>query len=161
MAFHFKRKESVKKAFRRMSRERIERALDYLKLCDESEGIHRVRMEIKKLRSIFRLMRKAVGRRAYRKATRPLREAAQLLASPRDARVRLKAFTDLSAHFKEQLSPRPFVHIRSALKQRCTQATASYQADSRRVKNHLERLRRDISHLRLSAKAWKAICAGI
>src|SRR5438132_1135160 len=104
MAFHFKRKESVEKAVRRLAQERIERALANLHSKDKLEGIHRVRMEIKKLRSLLRLVRKHICRDAYDHGTSALRKAARHLAATRDAHVTLKALNELLAHFKGPLS---------------------------------------------------------
>lgn len=81
MAFEFKKKESVRKAIKRLGRKRIEKAIGDLKRCERLDAVHEVRKEIKQLRALLRLVRGAVSRPEYRRFTDTLREAAGLLAA--------------------------------------------------------------------------------
>src|ERR1051325_4660208 len=100
MAFRFKRKESVTKAARRLGRGRAEGALQCLEDCSQAEAIHCVRKEIKKARAVLRLVRANITKKACRRLTALLREAANHLAATRDAYVTTKALKDLTGHFK-------------------------------------------------------------
>jgi len=163
MAFHFKRKESLEEAVRRLSRNRVECALAALRSDDKLEGIHRVRMEIKKLRAILRLVRKEVGGKFYDRATRALRAAANCLAGLRDAHVTLKAFNELTAHFKKQLPPQPFGEIKRLLRQRCEKAAGRYQGQSlfRSVGRILRTVQRLFDGVRIRDDGWQALCPGV
>ena len=115
MAFHFKRKESVSKAVCRLARERIDDALECLKDCEDGEAIHCARKDIKKIRAVLRLVRTRIGKKEFRQVTKPLREAAQRLAPPRDAYVKMTTLSDLKRHFKGQLAPVALRGLRAEL----------------------------------------------
>ena len=127
MAFHFKKKESPTRAVRRLSRERIGKALDYLRQCDRLEAIHSVRKEIKKVRATLGLVRGKMGENTYRKRVKTLRAAAKRLQDPRDARVRPQALERLVEHFKNRLPARPFAGIKKVLKPKLSRGSPRVQ----------------------------------
>jgi len=100
MPFHFKKKESVAKAARRLCCERIDDALENLKDRDRLKSVHEVRKEIKKLRAILRLVRGEIGKNFYRKSNDLFRKVAVFLTAIRDSHVKLNAFEALTRHFK-------------------------------------------------------------
>src|SRR5690349_14932956 len=114
MAFCFKRKEPVRKGIRRLATERIESALECLKELRLAEAVHEVRKDIKKVRSILKLARTDMPRKAYRRQTEFLRKAAGELAATRDAYVKGSAFEHLSEHFDGHLRPRMLRQLRNA-----------------------------------------------
>ena len=122
MPFHFKKSESPAKAVRRVCRERIGAALDGLRKPRHPAAVHGVRKEIKKLRALFRLVRGEIGRGAYRKGAKALREAAGSLTAPRDARVMLKAFEKLAGR-----NARRFAAIEKALQKNCRRETRRFR----------------------------------
>ena len=119
MPFHFKQKESVAKAARRLCCERIDDALENLKGRDLLKSVYEVRKEIKKLRAILRLMRGEIGKNIYRKNANALRAAANHLTAIRDAHVTLNAFEKLTHHFARKLPARPFPKMKRALRKNC------------------------------------------
>src|SRR5690349_17791579 len=159
MPFRFKRKESVEHAVQRIARERIDCALRNLAAGDKVEAVHRVRMEIKKLRGLLRLVRKAAGEGWYSRQTDLLREAANSLGPVRDAHVTVKALTDLISHFQSQLSQRAFHHLTRMLHARCRETAADF--DSRRVTRNLREVEHQLRTLRLRGKGWTALCPGL
>lgn len=163
MAFRFKRKESVQKAVQRIALKRIGCALRNLGSADKVEAVHRVRMEIKKLRGLLRLVREASGEAWYTRQTGLLREAANSLGSVRDAHVTAKALSDLISHYRAQLSRRPFNPLKQALQARCREAVAGFEKESRSklVAKNLRQVQRECQGLRLHAKGWTALCAGL
>jgi len=163
MAFHFKRKESIQKAIRRIAQERIERALAALQSRDKLEGIHRVRMEIKKLRSLLRLVRSQIDRHAYDRETRALWQAANYLSAPRDAHVTFKALNELMAHFNRQIFTHAFESVKHVLRQRCREEAARYDklSSPRAVAGILRELSYFFKELRIQANGWQAICPGV
>jgi CHAD domain-containing protein len=158
MAFHFKKAESPAKGVRRVCRERIGAARERLRRSDRSAAIHDVRREIKKLRAIFRLARGAAGKGAYHKSVKALREAAGYLAEPRDARVMLKAFEDLTGH-----STRRFAEIEKMLRKHCRRETRRFQendyvAVADRI---LRKINRRVRGLKIKASGWAVIEPGL
>src|SRR5688572_16978495 len=116
MAFCFKKGESVSKAVRRLSRRRIENALECLKDCDQAEAIHCARKDIKRVRAVIRLVRTKIRKKECRRITGLLREAANELAAPRDPYVTAMTVRNLARHFKGQLAPGAPRHVRAELR---------------------------------------------
>src|SRR5262245_24334130 len=116
MAFCFKKRESVAKAVPRLTRERIEHGLECLKECERAEAIHCARKDIKKVRAVFRLVRTEIPKKAFCRITDLLREAADQLAAPRDAYVKLRTLRNLARHFKGQLAPGALHYTRAELR---------------------------------------------
>jgi len=163
MAFHFKKKESPTKAVRRVSRERIGKALDHLRQCDRLEAIHSVRKEIKKVRAALGLFRGKMAENAYRKRVRTLRAAAKRLQDPRDARVRPQALERLLIHFKSRLPARPFAGIKKVLNQNCRAEVHGFGKGKsvRVVGRFLQKIDRWAGDLKVKADGWAAIQAGL
>lgn len=163
MAFHFKKKESPTRAIRRLSRERIGKALGHLRECDRLEGIHSVRKEIKKVRATLGLVRGKMGGNAYRKRVKALRAAAKCLQDPRDARVRPQALERLVDHFKSRLPARPFAGIRKVLNQNCRVEVREFRKDKSAavVGRLLRKMNRRASDLKVKGDGWAAIQPGL
>lgn len=163
MAFRFKRKEAAGEAIRRLAIERIDKSVRELKHGEKLEAIHSVRKNIKKVRAILRLVRAEMGKRTYRQYTDSLCEAADHLATARDAHVKLQALKALISHFDRQLAPRPFVHLKKALRENC--ATAAREFSKGRslpaVNRILKRLSREFLGLSLKESGWAALGPGI
>jgi CHAD domain-containing protein len=62
---------------------------------EQAAAIHEARKDLKKLRSVLRLVREPLGERLYQRENGRLREAAALLAGPRDAEVKLETLASL------------------------------------------------------------------
>jgi CHAD domain-containing protein len=154
MPFHFKRTESPAKAVRRVSRERINVARERLRDGGHPAAIHDVRREIKKLRAIFRLARKTDDRRAVRKSVKALRVAADQLAAPRDARVMLKTFGQLTGGER-----RRFEEIETVLRKhtRRFQKSGSISIADR----ILRKINRRVRGLKIEASGWSVIEPGL
>ncbi|HEU5397099.1 MAG TPA: CHAD domain-containing protein [Verrucomicrobiae bacterium] len=161
MPFQFKRKESVAKAVRRISRERLAAARDSLKDSRRLESAHNVRKEIKKLRALLRLVRDKIGRKQFRKNNRPLRRAAACLTCLRDAHVRLNAFKSLTAHLLA--SPRPFPGIAATLRESCREEEKRFlkSNSASAVDRILCKLARRARKLQTEIKGWAALGPGL
>ncbi len=161
MAFCFTQKESVSKAIRRLSRERLEDALDCLKDCRDEEAIHCARKDIKKTRAVLRLVRPKL--RKFRRLTKPLRQAAKRLAGPRDAFVMVNTLTHLTRHFQGQLAPAAFRQVRLELRNACEDEMQRF-AKEKATKVAMQKLRRavqELERLRVDGKGWKALSPGV
>jgi CHAD domain-containing protein len=163
MPFHFKRKEAVQKAVRRLCRERIVDALGALKKPDTFEAVHDIRKEIKKARAILRLVRTEIGNHFYKKCDRLLREAADCLTAARDADVKLSAFEMLTKHFNGKLSARPFPKIKKLVRDNCRdEARRFLKSDSiAKAKRILQKAKRKAGDLKMKSVGWRAIAPGL
>jgi CHAD domain-containing protein len=163
MPFRFKRKESVRKAVRRMCCERLTDAIEPLHRSARFEAVHDVRKEIKKLRAVLRLVRAGIGKDAYNGHTNALRDAADGLTALRDAEVKLGAFDDLARHFKGKRNGRSFLKIKTALRKNCrAEESRVFKGGSiASVKGILYREKQQFDHLKINANGWSAIGPGL
>jgi CHAD domain-containing protein len=158
MPFRFKKSESPAKAVRRVCRERVGAALGRLRKSPHPAAVHGVRKEIKKLRALFRLVRGEIGRGVYRKGAKALREAADSLTAPRDARVMLKAFEKLAGR-----DARKFAGIEKALRKNCRRETRRFRKkDSAAAAGRiLRKTGRRVGELKIKTVGWAAIEPGL
>lgn len=161
MPFRFKKKESVARAVRRLCCERLDDALETLEKGARFEAVHNVRKEIKKLRSVLRLIRRDIGKSTYSEHTDALRRAANLLTNFRDAQVKLNAFDGLAKHCSRKLPHRPFSEIRAALQNNCLAEEKRLAHAVAPLKGILTASKERIDNLKIKAKGWKAIAPGL
>lgn len=163
MAFEFNRKESLTQAFQRIAQSQVKDARETLNHCGQLDAVHEIRKNIKKLRSLLRLLRIGVDRKAYRRCTTTLRESARLLGPPRDAHVKVNALRDLIIHFRQQLSSRPFSHTKRMLVGDCQ--AARRLLSERRAKKKLAPLLQDFSKetraLKIRPSGWATLGPGV
>ncbi|HEY3931172.1 MAG TPA: CHAD domain-containing protein [Verrucomicrobiae bacterium] len=161
--FCFKRKESVRKAVRRICRERVHEALKCLRHTNHLECVHEVRKEIKKLRAILRLIRGEIGKGIYRRNTNALRTAANHLTAIRDAHVTLNAFEKLTHHFARKLPARPLPEIKKALRKNCRRRERKFLKGNSvpAVRKILQAFRGRGRNLKIESDGWAAICPGL
>src|SRR6186713_317974 len=163
MGFCFKRKESVSKAIRRLGCERIERALGCLKDCGRAEAIHCARKDIKKVRAVLRLVRTGIAKKEFRGLTKLLREAANLLAVPRDAYIKARTLRDLARHFKGQLASGALCYVRAELRRGFEEGMKRFEKEktARTVERTLHGVAKELGRLAVSGKGWKALSLGV
>lgn len=163
MAYHFKRKEPVAKAVRRLGRERIEHALDCLHASNRAEAVHCTRKEIKKARAVLRLARTRIPKKEFRRLTGMLRKASKCLAAARDAYIKAQTLRKLTRHFKGQLAPGALRHIRAALRKNSAQEMSRFvdEKTADAVERILRREMRALKRLRVRGKGWKALSPGL
>jgi CHAD domain-containing protein len=163
MAFHFKRNEPVPKAIRRLTRERIEDALECLKQSDRAEAVHCARKDIKKVRAVLRLVRAGIGKKEFRRLSKRLREAATHLAALRDAYVKDRTVREVAGHFKGQLAPGSLRHVRSALRMGFDEEKKRFAKakTARGVARILGGTARELKRLETTGQEWKALGPGV
>jgi CHAD domain-containing protein len=163
MAFCFQKTESVAKAFHRLGRGRIENALECLRDCGHAEAIHCARKDIKKLRAVLRLLEAGLGKKARARLTGLLREAANHLAPPRDAYIKVKTVKDLARHFKGQLAPGALRHVRAELRRAFDEAMKRFvrEKTAAKVERTLRRVAKRWKSLEVRGKGWKALGPGV
>ncbi len=67
------------------------------------KAVHEARKDLKKLRSVLRLVRDEVGEEAYQRENTRFRDAGRMLSGARDAEVKLATLNSLQQRFEEEL----------------------------------------------------------
>jgi CHAD domain-containing protein len=97
--------ETADEGLRRIAHGRIDAALEQLRRnadADLASAIHDARKDLKKLRSLLRLVRADIGKRQYRAENSRYRDAARLLAVARDAEVKLETLAALRERYPDE-----------------------------------------------------------
>jgi CHAD domain-containing protein len=106
-AYRLKAKEVPAEGINRIAVGRAEKALEELRRAGEGDGlagsIHSARKDLKKLRSVLRLVRPAIGRERFRAENKRYRDAGRRLSSSRDAEVKRETLAALGERFGEEL----------------------------------------------------------
>lgn len=163
MSFKFKRKENTTDALHRLCASRVDAATRHVEKCETLEAVHRVRKEIKKLRSLLQLTRSGLRKSDYRRAARDIKQAAGYLAPARDAHVIFAAIGIVIEHFKEQLGNRPFADFKPALRKVCDEEELRLRKEHlpERVSRVLGRMQKNLDGAKLREEGWPVLCAGV
>jgi CHAD domain-containing protein len=98
--------ETADEAVRRVAHGRVGAALAQLRRearSDVAGAVHEARKDLKKLRSLLRLVRADLGKARYRAENGRYRDAARLLSGPRDAQVKLETLDGLRECYPDEL----------------------------------------------------------
>jgi CHAD domain-containing protein len=90
---------------RRVARGRVDSAVERLHGSadtDLAKAVHDTRKDMKKLRSLLRLVRDGLGPRRYRAENGRYGDAARLLSGARDAEVKLETLAALREHYPDE-----------------------------------------------------------
>ena len=115
-AYRLRAGETAGEGVRRVAHGRVDAALEQLRReaeVDVASAVHDARKDLKKLRSLLRLVRDGLGKERYRAESRRYRDAARLLSGPRDAEVKLETLTGLRERYPEEMPATD--RLRSAL----------------------------------------------
>jgi CHAD domain-containing protein len=106
-AYRLKRKEPVSEGVRRIAAGRLDNAIEQLRERQEgrAKAIHETRKDLKKTRSLLRLVRDGLGDKRYRAENDRLRHAGRLLSDARDADVKVGAIADVVDRYRDELEP--------------------------------------------------------
>ena len=122
--YRLKRKETPAQGLRRIAEGRADHAIQQLRHEsdeDTAAAVHEARKDLKKLRSVLRLVRDELGDDVYRRENVRFRDAGRLLSGARDAEVKLQTLTSLRESFGDRLSEdslAPLVEALEAERQR-------------------------------------------
>ncbi len=119
-AYRLKHGESTEKGLPRIASGRVEHALKQLSSAeagDPAVAIHEARKDLKKLRSLLRLLRGQVGEESYGRENRRYREAASRLGQARDAEVMLHTLSALEERFGDGPPGEPISSLRRQLEE--------------------------------------------
>jgi CYTH domain-containing protein/CHAD domain-containing protein len=105
-SFRLKRKEEVGEGLARAVRGRAAKAIEALReeaKDDPATAIHSARKDIKKIRSVLRLLRAELGEKAYGVENKRYRDAGRALSGSRDVAVKVETLTALEERFGHEM----------------------------------------------------------
>jgi CHAD domain-containing protein len=117
MAYRLSFADDVPSSVRQCAREQLAGAAQRLERADEDPvtAVHEARKHLKKTRALLRLVRPALGRKAYRAENDALRDAGLALSGARDADVLVATVGKLAGHAAGRLPADLFEELRDAL----------------------------------------------
>ncbi len=156
MAYHFRRKKTVKAGIVDIAKNQIDKAIEEIddEELDRHEVVHQVRKRCKKLRGLIRLIRPAFP--DYKKENGFFRDAAEELSSVRDAQSIIECFDDLAEHYKNQTDIAHFEPVHRHLIDR-RRAIADNTVE---LEDRLKKFRARMVEARGRVKAWKITAEG-
>ena len=157
--------EDVAKGVRRIARGRADDALDRLDVARQekfAQGVHETRKDMKKLRSLLRLVRDELGEQRFRDANALFRDAARTLSGARDAEVKLQTLAALEERFPEKLPREAVEPLRDALEgERPGNASAGDLQALERASGMIREGRKEIAGFRLAGADLGVVEAGL
>jgi CHAD domain-containing protein len=118
--YRLKDGESVPDGVARIAFGRLDHALDELRgktKSDREQAVHEARKNMKKLRSLLRLVRGEIGDEVYRRENSHFRDAARHLSGVRDADVMLETFDELVERRPKDIPDRAAGGLRKAIEE--------------------------------------------
>lgn len=101
MAAELHRSASDARSLRQIARKQIAEAIEALeRRAPSDQAVHDARKELKRARATLRLLRQAMGEKAYRRENEALRDAARPLSVIRDGKVLLDSVNRLASRFR-------------------------------------------------------------
>jgi CHAD domain-containing protein len=163
MAYRLSFADDVPSSVRQCVREQLADATEQLDGAAEDPvtAVHEARKDLKKTRALLRLVRPALGRKAYGRENDALRDVALTLAGARDADVRAATARSLAEHAAGRLPADVFDALGDAL---AADARAGDDGAAARFSPAIEALR--AAELRVEAwplddADWDVVLAGI
>ena len=158
-AYRLARGEPAGEGLRRVAIGRLDHALDRLDAPgDDPEAVHEARKDLKKLRSVLRLLRKRIGDEEYRRENAHARDTGRMLAGARDAQVRLETLDELIA--SGAVAAEPLAEFRTRL-ERDVNARAGARHRGREPAERLATARDRARAWRVGEDGWDTVGPGI
>jgi CYTH domain-containing protein/CHAD domain-containing protein len=166
-AYRLKHEEGVAEGLRRVARGRAERASERLRAAgddDLAEAIHGARKDLKKLRTVLRLLRGELGRKRFRRENRRFRDAARLLSGSRDAEVKTQTLRSLEEWAGDSFPAGPSLAWCEALEADRDRLAAGEGADREaleRAATAIEEGGRAIADWPIETDSWRLLGPGL
>lgn len=165
--YRLKRGERVADGVRRIAQGRADDALEHLQ-GEQEEGfavaVHEARKDLKKMRSLLRLVRDQIGDDIQSTENRRYRDAGRLLAAPRDAEVKLATLEGLRQRYADEVPAAIADRLWSDLdaeRRSLAGETDGARADARQAIALIEAGRDRISEWPLQGSGWKLVRDGL
>jgi CHAD domain-containing protein len=166
-SFRLARDEELAAGLTRVAVGCAEAALERLRAsgageADVAEAIHGARRDLKKLRTVLRLHRDALGRKRYERLNSRFRDAGRALSASRDAEVKLATLDSLVE--REGLPGTEAVGTWRQILERDRVAAADSPAEARAVEqaiNLIEAGREELDGWGLEGDRWKPVGAAL
>jgi CHAD domain-containing protein len=163
MAYRLSIADDVPASVRATAREQLERAAERLEEPgpDPIDAIHDARKSLKRTRSLLRLARPALGRKAYVAENDELREIGLALSGTRDADVLVETVQLLAKRFVGQLPMADFDALRDALEREAQSSRdAGAAADREALPQRLRAASARVEQWPLEGADWDAPLEG-
>jgi CHAD domain-containing protein len=165
-AFQLKAGESARRGVRRVMRRQLKRALGELDRAGQGDddAIHELRKQIKKLRSILRLVRDELEAKNYKRANSSFREAARSLNDVRDSLVLVESLEKLSNAHNDGLSVSSTQSLSQLLNDRKGATLRDLRNSPKTIRTVKRRLKDGEKRVRkrnLGCKDWRKLASGI
>ncbi|MDA0590716.1 MAG: CHAD domain-containing protein [Planctomycetota bacterium] len=170
MAFRLKRTESVPAGIRRIVREELDAGLAELRVAelrvaevDRENAVHQVRKRCKRIRSVLRLVRPAIGDQ-YADETERFRDIGRQLSEMRDADVIVEELDRLRRECGRGKSRRALATLHDEVSQRRAARRSRTKKDHSKlhaVASQFEEARRGLKSWNFSRRGWQAIAGGL
>ena len=162
MAYRLSIADDVPSSVRACAREQLGGAIERLERAEEDpvEAVHDARKHVKKLRALLRLVRPALGARAYRAESAALRDVGRGLSATRDADVLVATVAALAQRFAGRLQAATFDGVRAALA-RSAGAPGEAAAERATAIAELRAAAARVEEWPLEGAGWGTVVAGI
>jgi CHAD domain-containing protein len=163
-SYRLKHGESPAASVQRIALGRVEKAIEALRgsASGEAAAVHTARKELKKIRSLVRLVRRELGEERYRLENRRYRDIGRNLSGSRDAVVKLETLAELRDRCEDEL-PRDTIDAwREALErdvEELGEGGAATRVDAAIAE--IEIGRDEVSRWEISRDSWKLLAPGL
>jgi CHAD domain-containing protein len=165
MATELHRSESATRTLTHVARKQIADAVEALESRSPSdEAVHDARKELKRARATLRLLRDAIGEKAYRRENEALRDAARPLSVIRDSKVLLDTLAKLVRRCGGTDELPPTTELRRALRRQRASARRSILQGPKPFKDQraaLQAVHHRARRWRLGSGGWEVLGAGL
>jgi CHAD domain-containing protein len=164
--YRLRRREPAAAGIRRIAEGRADDALEQLREGTERDPaptIHEARKDLKKLRSVLRLVRGDLGEAVYRSENVRFRDAGRMLSGARDAQVKLETLAALRERFGDRLPADGmalFAHALDGERERLADPDGEALAVDRAA-GAIEAGRNAIAEWPLDADEWSLVGPGL
>lgn len=167
MAYHLKSGSTVEKNIHRLLDEELRIAQDHLDssfIQNPAHTLHTVRKQLKKSRSLLRLVRKSLEKNVYKRENENLRDIGRSLASARNGEVYQETLESLLDKNSEILDVQAFESLQKELLDSHQRALRSLIDAPKPIASavlSLKKSRTRLQELELEKSGWEVICKNL
>lgn len=165
-SYRLKGKETPTEGIRRIALGRAQEAVEEVRDArnggDFAESVHGARKDLKKLRSVLRLIREELGEEVYRAENQRYRDAGRGLGQSRDAEVKTETLSALRGRFGEELpSDLADAWLAALERERDEIVERTSGGDAESLVAEIEAGLEEISKWQIENDSWELVEAGL